>query len=256
MLFDAIPRQARHGKPRTTGLTFVIDWGIGPRQQQDLLDVGADFFDLAKIAVGIAGLLRADVVRQKIDAYRAGDVEAFPGGQYLEHAHVHGADDAYLPAAVEAGFRWIEVSDNMADVSLDWKSRMIRAAVEQHQLHVLGEVGRKEGKAANAAFVDDARACRDAGAAIILLEAAELISEDAAVQRSVDEVVEAVGLEVVMFELPGPWIEGVRACDIHAMRRRLLARFGAEVNIGNCAPEDLVTLEALRVGLGVNAGGD
>jgi phosphosulfolactate synthase len=253
--FADIPQPNRSGKPRTRGVTFVIDWGIGPRQQEDLLQTAGAFIDLAKIAVGIAGLLPAPVVREKVALYQRHDVEPFPGGQFLEHARVHGADDAYLPAAAEAGFRWVEVSDNMADVTLEWKATMIRRAVKDFDMRALGEVGKKAGGAGGAAFVDDAKACRDAGATFVLLEAAELVSDDPAVQRDVDAVVETIGIDRVMFELPGPWIDGVHGCDIHAMRRKLIAQYGPEVNIGNCDPADVVNLEAYRRKLGVNAGG-
>ncbi len=36
---DGLPRG---GKPRTCGLTMVIDWGLGSHAQEDLLAVGAD----------------------------------------------------------------------------------------------------------------------------------------------------------------------------------------------------------------------
>ena len=42
--------------------------------------------------------------------------------------------------------------------------------------------------------------------------------------------------------------------DIHGMRRQLVARYGSQVNIGNVFPEDLISLEAYRRGLGGNAG--
>ena len=71
---------------------------------------------------------------------------------------------------------------------------------------------------------------------------------------AVEEIVAATGLEKVMFELPGPWIEGVTGSDVHRLRRELIDRYGTEVNIGNVAPDDLMSLEACRRGLGVNAG--
>ncbi len=253
--FPTIPQPSRSLKPRQRGATFIIDWGIGVAQQNDLLQTAAPFFDLAKIAVGIAGMLPAEIISAKIAAYRSHKVEPFPGGQFLEHAHIHHCDDAYLPAAAEAGFQWVEVSDNLATVSLDWKANMIRQAVTQHKMKVLGEVGKKAGGEGNAGFLDDAKTCRDAGATYVLLEAAELVSDDPRVQHDVDAVVDEIGLDTVMFELPGPWIPGVHSHDIHAMRRNLISKYGAEVNIGNCDPSDVVNLEAYRRKLGVNAGG-
>jgi phosphosulfolactate synthase len=244
------PRQ----RPRRAGLTMVADWGLGRHAQQDLLDVAAGFFDFAKIAVGIGGLLRPDLLDWKIKTYQTAGIDPFPGGQFLEYAYVHGVQDAYLPAVAEAGFRWCEVSDNLADVTLQWKQQTIQTAIQRFGLKVLGEVGRKEGKASDRPMVDDARACLDAGAGIILLEAAELVVDDPAVRASVEQVVAAVGLERVMFELPGPWIRNVHHCDIHAMRAALISRFGPQVNLGNVHATDLVSLEAYRCGLGVNAG--
>jgi phosphosulfolactate synthase (CoM biosynthesis protein A) len=102
----------------------------------------------------------------------------------------------------------------------------------------------------------DAETCLEAGARIILLEAAELINDDPDTAREVEEVVAAAGIERVMFELPGPWIQGVALHDIHRLRRELLWRYGTEINMGNVSPDEVIVVEALRRGLGANAGGE
>jgi phosphosulfolactate synthase len=233
---------------------MVIDWGIGPNAQEDLVVTEADYFDFAKVAVGISRLLSNETLTGKIKHYQEHGVEPFPGGMYLEYAEVYGKTDLYFPAVARAGYRWVEVSDNLAPVGVEWKRRMIREAVEKFGLSVLGEVGKKEGIENTVSLVDNARACLDAGSRIVLLEAAELVSGDVDTARAVEAVVEVIGPERVMFELPGPWIAGVSASDIHRMRGRLIARYGPEVNLGNVSPADLVSLEAYRRGLGVNAG--
>jgi phosphosulfolactate synthase len=253
-IFSGLDGKARSAKPRTVGRTMVADWGMGPNQQADLLSVGGPYFEFAKIAVGMSRMYSNDVLRHKISVYRSGVIEAFPGGQFLEYAEMSGKIEGYLPACQEAGYRWIEVSDNIAPVSLDWKVDLIRRAVTDYDMQVFGEVGKKEGLAHGPSFVEDAKACRDAGAAIILLEAAELVNADASTARDVENVVEGVGIDVVMFELPGPWIAGVSLHDIHTMRREIVDRYGNEVNVGNVAPDELFSFEAYRRGLGVNAG--
>jgi phosphosulfolactate synthase len=251
---DGALASERTSKPRSSGRTMMIDWGIPRQHQRDLTDMSADYVDLAKIAVGLSRLWSHDLLKQKIDQYRSRDIEPFPGGQYLEYAEVHGKLDRYLPACIEAGYRWIEVSDNIAPVSVQWKQKLITEAVEDYGLRVLGEVGRKEGLDNQIPLVDNAIACMDAGATVVLVEAAELVSSNAETAAAVDEIVRVIGVERVMFELPGSWIEGVHACDIHTMRRQLIERYGSQVNIGNVAPEELMSLEAYRRGLGVNAG--
>ena len=253
-IFDGIDGGVRSSKPRLAGLTMVADWGMGPRAQDDLVEYGASFFDFAKVAVGISRLLSDTQLREKIQCYRKFGVEAFPGGQFLEYAEIEGVFDRYLPAVVEAGYRWVEVSDNLAPVGLDWKENAIRLAVDKFGLEVLGEVGKKEGLENDAPLAENAKACLAGGAKIILVEAAELMREDVETAAEVEAVIEAVGIEKVMFELPGPWIEGISQHHIHQMRARLIGRFGAEVNLGNVAATDLIPLEAYRRGIGVNAG--
>ena len=249
--FDGLPRSS---KPRSSGRTMVADWGLGLGAQKDLLEIAGPFFDFAKVAVGISRLLSRETLSEKLTTYQAHDVEPFPGGQYLEYAEVHGKTDKYLSSVTEAGYRWVEVSDNLAPVTMEWKQRMIRSAVEDFGLEVLGEVGKKEGIESSFSLVDDARGCLDAGARVILLEAAEIVGDDEETARLIEEIVEAVGIETVMFELPGPWIADVHACDVHRMRGELVGRYGPEVNLGNVGPADLIPLEAYRRGLGVNAG--
>ena len=248
---DGWPRRA---KPRAAGWTMVVDWGLGPRAQADLLEVGAPHFDFAKLAVGLSRLLPDELLKNKIASYRQAGVEPFPGGQYLEYAQIEGWEERYFAAVQAAGYGWVEVSDNLAPVQLSWKEEMIASAVGNWGLEVLGEVGKKEGLDNQVSLAENARACLGAGARIILLEAAELVGGDARVQREVEQVVQLVGVEGVMFELPGPWIEGVSASDIHRMASELVGRYGAEVNLGNVAPADMLPLEAYRRGLGVNAG--
>ena len=253
-IFAGLDGKERAAKPRQQGLTMVIDWGMGPNALEDLLVTGAAHFEFGKVAVGISRLLENDLLQGKIKAYRAHQVEPFPGGMYLEYAEVEGRSELYFPAVLEAGYHWVEVSDNLVDAGVEWKVRMIRQAVEEFDLKVLGEVGKKEGLDKGIPLVEDTLACLEAGSSIVLLEAAELIGDDADTAREVEDVVRAVGVEKIMFELPGPWITGVSAHDIHRMRRQLVARYGSQVNIGNVFPEDLISLEAYRRGLGVNAG--
>ena len=154
-------------------------------------------------------------------------MEPFPGGQYLEYAEVHGHLDRYLPACVEAGYRWVEVSDNIAPVSLSWKEGIIARAVEEFGLKVLGEVGKKEGLA-NAVSADRRREGVHGGGG----QPASGGGGGADPRRTRGPrptstgSSPAVGLEKVMFELPGPWISGVEEHHVHAMRRDLIDRFG------------------------------
>jgi len=252
--FPGLEGKLRHPRPRNVGRTMVVDWGYGVRAQRDLVETGGAFVDLAKIAVGISGLLPERLLRRKLTLYRRSGIEPFPGGQFLEFAQLHGLDGGYFAEARRVGYRWVEVSSNLASVSLEWKQEMIREASSRHGFEVIGEVGRKEGLAHPVPLVEDAQACLDAGASLILVEAAELVSGEPHVAKEVEQVIEALPEDVLMFELPGPWIEGVALSDIHQLFVQLAERFGAALNAGNVAFEDVIRFEAFRRGVGVNAG--
>ena len=251
--FASLVVARRTAKPRESGLTMMADWGLSCGEQQEFLTVGGPYVDLAKIVVGLAALFTSDTLTQKIALYAAHDILTFPGGQFLEYSVAHNRTDEYLQACVTAGFPCIEVSDNLLQMDLDAKCDLIRKAREAYGLRVLGEVGKKEGIGAQHDLAEDAARCLRAGAEKVFLEAADFFTGDFEEEKA-EKIVARCGLENLLFELPGPWIEGITSSDVHRTTRWLLQRFGAEVNIANVMPANVLSLEALRLGIGVAAG--
>ena len=95
-IFAGLDGITRPGKPREVGLTMVVDHGMGPHAQEDLLTIGGDYIDFAKIMVGMTRLLSNEVLTAKIELYRSKQVEPFPGGQYLEYAETQGKATFYF----------------------------------------------------------------------------------------------------------------------------------------------------------------
>jgi len=75
--------------------------------------------------------------------------------------------------------------------------------------------------------------------------------EDGKVRRDSLEVLKrSLPAERIMIELPGPWIAGVRSCDIEEMKKILFAEFGPDVNMANISITTIYDTEAQRVGMG------
>lgn len=250
--FAEIEIPHRPGKPRESGLTMLIDWGMGLDVQADCLEIGAEYIDLAKIAVGVSRLLPASLLRRKLDLYREYDVIPFPGGQFLEYSVHFGQTEAYLTAARDMGYQWIEVSDNVLEIGLEEKADLIRLAREPFGLNVIGESGSKVTSSSAEALITDVQTCLEAGAWKVFVEAAELFDRELNTEL-VESITDAVALDDLIFEVPGPWIPEVRRCDQHTLRAWLIRRFGPLVNLGNVAVEDVVSLETMRRGIGVAA---
>jgi phosphosulfolactate synthase len=247
-------RSEKHGaKPRHSGLTMIIDAGMPLGQQADLLALAADYVDLAKIKTGSARVYPERLLRGKLKAYRRHRVQPFLGGQFHEYVFATQGQTAlsrFYDEALRVGFEAIEISDNVVPLTSRERKKQIRAA-SAAGLIVYGEVGSKETASNPRLLVAQAEDCFAAGAALVLVEAAELVIKGRPNRKTIQLLIRDLDLRRVMIELPGPWIPEVRACDVELLKKLLIEELGPDVNLANVPPEDLIDLEATRVGLGV-----
>jgi phosphosulfolactate synthase len=251
--FIELPPERRAGKPRKSGLTMLADFGMPIGQQEDVLELGGRYLDLAKIATGTARLYEKSYLKRKLDSYRAHQVRPFIGGQFQEYVFATQGWQALEPFLREArmlGFDTVEISDNCVPLTDDERGRQIRIALDCG-LTVFGEVGSKDSKSDAADLLRQAEVCFEAGCELVLVEAAELV-EDGVINRAMlDALRRDLDISRVLFELPGPWISGVTYSQISDLKKLLIAEFGPAVNLANLKADDLIETEALRVGLGV-----
>ncbi|MBI5443707.1 MAG: phosphosulfolactate synthase, partial [Deltaproteobacteria bacterium] len=88
--FCNISVQDRQRKPRTCGLTMMIDWGLPHSLQIDCLESQGIYVDEAKIAASISKTLPLNYLKKKIDAYKKDEIFTFPGGLLTEVAIAKG----------------------------------------------------------------------------------------------------------------------------------------------------------------------
>jgi phosphosulfolactate synthase len=244
---------ARSSKPRRSGLTMIVDQGLPLGSQADLLELAGDYADLAKIKTGSARVYPEKALISKLACYRRHQVQPFLGGQFHEYVFATQGARAlprFYDEAKRLGFAAIEISDNVVPLTPKERRAQIRAA-KAAGLVVYGEVGSKETLSNPKLLVSQAEDCFAAGAALVLIEAAELVRKGKPNRRTLDLLFKNLDLKRVMIELPGPWIPDVRKCDVEALKKFLIEALGPDVNLANVAPEDLIDLETTRVGLGV-----
>ncbi|WP_033294944.1 phosphosulfolactate synthase [Amycolatopsis jejuensis] len=249
--FSEIPLPVeREPKPRNSAMTMMIDWALPLRYQADLVEMNGEFIDLAKIAVGLSGLLDRDKLRAKVGNYQENGIEPFPGGMFLEYAHHIGKEEEYWRGCAEAGYRLIEVSDNAIPLDADTKRRLIKEAAAR-DLRVLGEVGSKHTVTSADALIADVTQCLDAGAWKVFIEAAELVEDGKLRTDLVDRIRTELDADRLLWELPGSWISGTHECDVHDLAVYLLENLGPHTNIANVMPQWIAELETLRTRIGV-----
>lgn len=250
--FIAPPPQRSWTKPRSSGFTMVIDQGLGMAAQQDLLETAGDYIDFAKFKTGQARLYREAHLLRKIEQYLAAGVKPFIGGQFHEYVFaVYGSSalPAFYAEARRVGFTTIEISDNTVPLTAQQRRDQIRSAIDAG-LEVFGEVGSKDNQTSAAELIDQAGDCFEAGASLVLVEAAELMVAGKPNQAMLRELTGQLDMKRVMIELPGPWISDVRTCDIEGLKKLLVGALGPDVNVANVAADTVIDFEATRVGLG------
>ena len=250
--FIELPPARSVEKPRPDGLTMMIDWGLGLRRLEDTLELCADYVDLGKIAVGTPRLYSEDILQKKFAIYENHRIRPFLGGMFIEHyLEDHGMEamERFYVEASRVGFKVIEVSDNLRPFSCNERRHLIRLAID-NGLVVFGEVGAKWEETDAATLIAQAEECFEAGCELVLVEGAELVDKQGKPRHAMLEAFrQGLDLQRVLFELPGPWISGCTACDIHDLKKLLLRELGCNVNLANIMPDDVIETEVLRAGL-------
>ena len=242
-----LPVPGRLRKPRERGLTMVIDKGLGLNAIDDLMQVAAPAIDVLKLTFGTSALFGHDVLKEKVRTVTAHGVHCMPGGTLQEVAVWQGALERYLDRARELGFDAIEISDGTIEMDAGTRAAAIAKAVKAG-FRVLSEVCKKDPADAQpmSALAEIVNADLDGGAFMVIMEAREA-------GKGVG-IYDASGLpkeaEIEAF------LRGVRdparilwEAPLGPQQRYLVLRFGANVSLGNVAPEDILALEALRCGL-------
>lgn len=252
--FAMIPLPQRSmDKPRRRGLTMMMDWGLPLGAQRDWVGLLHPYVDLAKLVVGTARLYEEQYLLDKLALYEEFHIRPFLGGQFLEYVvHTQGMDGAapFCREAVRLGIKAIEVSDNVVPLSDEQRRELIGIACEAG-LEVHGEVGSKSEFSDAAELVAQARLCIEAGADVVLVEAAELLVDGKPNGALIDALRDGVDPDRVIFELGGPWIKGTTQSENYQLKVFLIRNFGPDVNLANIMPDQVWETEASRLGLGV-----
>lgn len=252
--FSFVPIDPRRStaKPRRKGLSMIIDDGLPTAYVQDVLRTNGAYIDLMKIKTGTARLYPREVLMDKLALYKAAQIKPFLGGQFHEYVFAT-LGEAALPKfyaeALALGFETIEISDNTVPLTPKQRHDQIANATRAG-LSVFGEVGSKETMSNPALLVEQAQVCFDAGATLVLVEAAELVENGRVRQGTLDIIKRGLPADRIMIELPGPWIQGVRSCDIEDMKKIVFKEFGPDVNLANIDVKTIYDTEVQRVGLG------
>src|SRR4051812_49300795 len=232
----------RPGKPRSGGLTHVIDKGMNLREIEGLFDTAGTFVDIVKLGWGTGYV--TNNLEKKIALYRHFETPVVCGGTLFEAVYGRGKIDELKSWLQEHRFGHVEISDGTLDIPRDRKLELI--ADFARDFIVLSEVGSKDSDVVFAPYewVQWIKEEKDAGAWKVITEAREggtpgIFRPDGDMRTGlIQEIEHAVDFHDLVWEAP-----------TKQSQAWFIKHFGPDVNLGNIPPEEVIPLETLRLGL-------
>lgn len=237
---DNIPE--RDKKPRESGLTMVMDKGLSLREAENMLEASVNHIDLVKLGFGTSYV--TNNLKEKIKLYHDAGLKVYFGGTLFEAFLIRRKLDDYKRTLDKFGMETLEVSDGSVILAQDRKCEIISDFADNYR--VLSEVGSKE----EGIFISPNKWISmmnselEAGSWKVIAEARE--SGNVGIYRPngtahvvlVNKIMNKVPKEDILWEAPKK-----------AQQVWFINLIGANVNLGNIAPNDIIPLECLRLGL-------
>jgi phosphosulfolactate synthase len=232
----------RTPKPRTVGLTHVIDKGLNLRDIEGLFDTAGAYVDIVKLGWGTSYV--TNNLEKKIALYRSFETPVVCGGTLFEAVYARGKLDEFKQWLVDQRFAHVEISDGTIEIPRERKLELIEDFARDFT--VLSEVGSKDAEVNYAPYlwVEWIKEEREAGAWKVITEAREGgtagIFRPTGEMRTglVDEIAHSVDFHDLIWEAP-----------TKSSQAWFIKQFGPEVNLGNIPPDEVIALETLRLGL-------
>lgn len=232
----------RSEKPRNKGVTMMMDKGLSLIETEAFIQANAHLTDLVKFGFGTAYVTKD--LEKKLALYREANIRPYFGGTLFEVFYARGKFDDFLKMLDKYKLDLLEISDGSIIIDHDEKCELIHRLSKERT--VLSEVGSKD----SGILISPARWIKmmskelSAGSWKVIAEGRE--AGNVGVFRPngtahtflINKIIAKVKPEDILWEAP-----------IKNQQVWFIKLFGAEVNLGNIAPNDLIPLECLRLGL-------
>ncbi len=242
MSFELKNLPQRDPKPRQKGITMSMDKGLSVREAEDFMDAAGNSVDVVKLGFGTSVV--TGNLAKKLEVYRAANMPYYFGGTLMEAYAIRGQFDDYCRLIEHHKCQYVEVSDGSMDMSTEDKCGYISLLAKNFT--VLSEVGSKDANVVIPPYkwVELMKIELEAGAWKVIAEARESgtvgVFEKSGLANTglVDEIIHYVPSEKILWEAP-----------LKTQQVWFIQLLGSNANLGNIAPQEVIPLETLRLGL-------
>ena len=244
MNFNLTQIPERTKQPRTNGLTMVNDKGLSVMEAKHLVSGAGPHVDLVKLAFGTP--LFSGGLHEKIAVFLDAGIPVFFGGLLFEAYVIRGQFEDYINLLKDYRITHIEVSDGSIDITHAEKCGYIERLAKIGT--VLSEIGSKDKDREHITppyqWIKLMQTELNAGSGYIVAEARE--SGNVGIYRDSGEVREGL-VQEILTRIPAEKI--LWEAPQKDQQLYFLSLIGANANLGNINPSEVVALEAMRVGL-------
>jgi phosphosulfolactate synthase len=232
----------RSEKPREKGVTMMMDKGLSLTEVNNFIEASGHLTDLVKFGFGTSYVTRD--LQKKIDQYREAGIEPYFGGTLFEAFYARGKFEDYIRVLDKYKLDTAEISDGSIIINHDEKCKLIRRLSKDRK--VLSEVGSKDAGIliSPAKWIKMMSTELEAGSWKVIAEGREAGNvgvfrpNGTAHTLLINRIIAKVAPEKILWEAPQK-----------NQQVWFIKLFGAEVNLGNIGPHEMIPLECLRLGL-------
>jgi phosphosulfolactate synthase len=242
MKFNLSQLPERNQRPRTNGITMVMDKGLSLEEAKNFMSAASPHVDFVKLGFGTAVV--SPHLEEKIAVYKSFGMAVYFGGTLFEAYLVRNQIDDYIRICSDFGIEYMEISDGSITIPHAEKCGYIEKMTKHGT--VLSEVGSKDATHIIPPYkwIEQMKAELEAGSSYVIAEARE--AGNVGIYRGTGEVREGL-VQEILTQIPEAKI--IWEAPQKAQQLYFLQLLGCNANLGNIPPSEVIALEAMRIGL-------
>ena len=232
----------RSAKPRSNGLTMIMDKGLSLNEAENMIVLKSELTDIVKLGFGTSLLTR--YIDKKISLYREAGIDVYTGGTLFEAFIVRNQLDDFYRLMDKLKLEMVEVSDGCIQMEHEKKCELIHKLSKDFK--VISEIGSKDESLtiADDKWVSYMKKELEAGSWKVIAEAREggnvgMFETDGKIKEQlIKKITKEIDESNILWEAP-----------LKKQQVWFINELGANVNLGNISPNSIISLECLRLGL-------
>ena len=232
----------RPAKPRSNGLTMIMDKGLSLNEAENMIVLKSELTDIVKLGFGTSLLTR--YIDKKISLYREAGIDVYTGGTLFEAFIVRNQLDDFYRLMDKLKLEMVEVSDGCIQMEHEKKCELIHKLSKDFK--VISEIGSKDESLTieDDKWVSYMKKELEAGSWKVIAEAREggnvgMFEADGEIKEQlIKKITKEIDESNILWEAP-----------LKKQQVWFINEIGANVNLGNISPNSIISLECLRLGL-------